>query len=86
MPLEGGVYGRQDSLPITNFHSLRYRTKAVADLRLSPAESTLVPASGVDCSGCSERDEDVGDRLLKRLLENHQIGWGRSAVSAKQIK
>jgi len=74
MPLEGGVYGRQDSLPITNFHSLRYRTKAVADLRLSPAESTLVPASGVDCSGCSERDEDVGDRL------------GRSAVSAKQIK
>ena len=59
MPLEGGVYGRQDSLPITNFHSLRYRTKAVADLRLSPAESTLVPASVVDYSGCSEGDEDA---------------------------
>ena len=64
MPLEGGVYGKQDSLPITNFHSFRYRTKTAADLRLSPAESTLVAASVVDCSGCSERNEDAGDCFI----------------------
>ena len=85
MPLEGGVYGKQDGLPLTNFHRFRYRTKAATDLRLTPAECILVTASVVDCSGCSERDEDAGSRPCKRLLKNHQIGWVRSTVSTEPV-
>ena len=46
---------------VNNIYRNSYRTKASVDLRLSAAESILVLASVVDCSGCKGHDEDPGE-------------------------
>jgi len=73
MPLEGEFLDSPKGSPIT----FSVRTNHYADLRLTPAESILVPASVVGCSDCSERNEDAA---RSTMLVN-----GYSAVLLVQI-